>query len=91
MDKRLIVNGDDFGMSQSTTDAIVLAHRYGFLTSASLMMNMPAAEYAVSRMAKLPQLGIGVHLNICSGRPILPPKQIPSLVDARGRFHPAEK
>jgi predicted glycoside hydrolase/deacetylase ChbG (UPF0249 family) len=90
MDRRLIVNGDDFGMSQSTTDAIVLAHRYGFLTSASLMANMPAAEYAVCRMAKLPHLGVGVHLNICGGRPILPPKQVPSLVDARGNFHPAK-
>jgi chitin disaccharide deacetylase len=87
MEKKLIVNGDDFGMSRSTTDAIVLAHRYGFLTSTSLMANMPAASYAITRLAKLPRLGVGVHLNICSGRPILPPGRVPSLVDAQGRFH----
>jgi len=87
MDKRLIVNGDDFGMSPGITDAIVLAHRYGYLTSTSLMSNMPPAEYAVSRLAKLPRLGVGVHLNICNGRPILPPAQVPSLVDAQGTFH----
>ena len=51
---RLIVNADDFGMSRGITDAIVLAHRYGFLTSTSLMANMPAAEYAISRVATLP-------------------------------------
>ncbi len=86
---RLILNADDFGMSRGITDGIILAHRYGFLTSTSLMPNMPAAEYALDRAAQFPHLGIGVHLNICAGRPILPPEEIPSLVGANGRFHPA--
>jgi chitin disaccharide deacetylase len=84
---RLIVNADDFGMSHGTTDGILLAHRYGFLTSASLMVNMPASEYAVSQAAHAPNLGIGIHLNLCHGRPILPASEIPSLVDADGSFH----
>jgi predicted glycoside hydrolase/deacetylase ChbG (UPF0249 family) len=83
---RLIVNADDFGMSRGFTDGTVLAHRYGFLTSASLMVNMPAAEYAVARLATVPRLGVGVHLNICRGRPILPPREVPTLVDASGSF-----
>lgn len=87
-DTRLIVNADDCGMSRGITDAIVLAHRYGFLTSTSLMANMPAAEYAISRVATLPNLGIGVHLNICAGRPMLAPREIPTLVGATGNFHP---
>jgi hypothetical protein len=86
-EKRLIVNADDFGMSRGITDGIILAHRYGSLTSTSLMTNMPAAEYAISRMANAPRLGIGVHLNICTGRPILPPRETPSLVDHAGHFH----
>jgi len=86
---RLIVNADDFGMSRGITDGIILAHRYGFLTSASLMVNMPAAEYAAARLENLPRLGVGVHLNICRGRPILPPGEIPTLVGANGNFHPA--
>jgi chitin disaccharide deacetylase len=86
---RLIVNGDDFGMSRGITDGIILAQRYGFLTSASLMANMPAAEYALERMAKkAPALGVGVHLNICRGRPVLPPSEVASLVDANGEFFP---
>jgi chitin disaccharide deacetylase len=51
---RLIVNADDCGMSRGITDAILLAHRYGILTSTSLMANMPAAEYAIARVAKMP-------------------------------------
>ena len=47
-EKYLIVNADDFGMSRGITDGILLAHSAGFLTSTSLMANMPAAEYATS-------------------------------------------
>lgn len=86
-EKRLIVNADDFGMSRGITDGIILAHRYGFVTSTSLMANMPAAVYAIGRLMNVPRLGIGVHLNICTGRPILPPGEIPSLVDRDGHFH----
>lgn len=85
---RLIVNADDFGMSRGITDGIITAHRYGFLTSTSLMPNMPAAEYALGRLARFPRLAIGVHLNICAGRPILPPSEVPSLVGSTGQFHP---
>jgi chitin disaccharide deacetylase len=85
---RLIVNADDCGMSRGITDAIVLAHRYGFLTSTSLMANMPAADYAISRVVTMPTLGLGVHLNICTGRPILSAREIPTLVAANGDFHP---
>jgi len=85
---RLIVNADDFGMSRGITDGIILAHRYGFLTSTSLMPNMPAAEHALARAAQFPRLGIGIHLNLCVGRPILPPEAIPSLVGADCHFHP---
>ncbi|HEY6442171.1 MAG TPA: ChbG/HpnK family deacetylase [Candidatus Acidoferrales bacterium] len=86
-ERRLIVNADDFGLTRGITDGIILAHRYGFLTSTSLMANMPAAKYAVDRLLSAPRLGIGIHLNICTGRPILPPHEIPSLVDGEGHFH----
>lgn len=85
----LIVNADDFGMSRGITDGVILAHRYGFVTSASLMAKMPAAEYAVSRLASTPRLSVGVHLNVTAGEPVLPPQQVPTLVDANGRFHGA--
>ena len=85
----LIVNADDCGMSRGITDGIILAHRYGLVTSTSLVANMPASEYAVSRLAAVPRLGVGIHLNISAGRPILPAEKIPTLVDANGNFHRA--
>jgi hypothetical protein len=85
--KRLIVNADDLGMSRGITDAILIAHRYGFVTSASLIANMPASEYAVARLPSAPKLDIGIHLNICSGKPVSPVSEVRSLVGIDGLFH----
>lgn len=85
---RLIVNADDFGMSRGISDAIINAHRFGFLTSASLVANMPAAEFALSRARAFPRLAVGAHLNICQGRPLLSAGEVRTLVDAIGTFYP---
>jgi len=84
---RLIVNADDFGMSRGICDAVLIAHRFGIVTSASMMMNMPATEYAFEAASRAPNLGLGIHLNLSAGKPVLPPAQVPSLVDADGSFH----
>jgi predicted glycoside hydrolase/deacetylase ChbG (UPF0249 family) len=84
---RLIVNADDCGLSRGITDGVIHAHRFGFLTSTSLMAGMPASEYSVAQLQKVSTLGVGVHLNVCTGKPVLPPREIPSLVDANGLFH----
>jgi predicted glycoside hydrolase/deacetylase ChbG (UPF0249 family) len=85
--KRLIVNGDDFGLSIGITDGIRLAHRYGFLTSTSMIVNMPASEYALTRLDRCAKLGIGIHLNVCQGKPLLPADEVPSLVASNGEFY----
>jgi chitin disaccharide deacetylase len=86
MDKRLIINADDLGLSHGITDGILLAHREGILTSASLMVNQPATEYAVEQLSCVPTLDVGIHLNLCQGSPVLPTKSVPSLVDNKGNF-----
>ena len=91
MNKRLIINADDLGLSRGITDGILLAHREGILTSASLMVNQPATEYAVGQLSSVPKLDVGIHLNLCQGTPVLPASAIPSLVNKDGNFHsPAE-
>jgi hopanoid biosynthesis associated protein HpnK len=84
--KRLIINADDFGLSRSVNEGVVLAHRRGVLTSATLMVNTPGFEEAVRLAAENPRLGVGLHLNWVRGRPISPPEAVPSLVDSRGLF-----
>lgn len=83
---RLIVTGDDFGMSPAVNRAIVTAHERGLLTSASLMVTGAAATEAVAFAKIHPTLAVGLHLVLCQGRAALPPGLIPGLVDAEGNF-----
>lgn len=67
-------------------EAVERAHREGVLTAASLMVGAPAAAAAVARARTMPALGVGLHLVLVEGRPVLPPKAVPDLVDSQGRF-----
>jgi predicted glycoside hydrolase/deacetylase ChbG (UPF0249 family) len=62
--KYCIVNGDDFGASRGINRGIVEAHCQGVLTSTSLMVNMPASEEAAILSRELPELSVGLHVNI---------------------------
>lgn len=84
--KRLIINADDYGWCRGITDGILQAHKAGVVTSTSLMANQPASEYAIERLSEVPTLGVGVHLYLCDGRPILPASDVPSLVTPSGIF-----
>ena len=84
--KRLIVTGDDFGLSLGVNDAIERAHRDGILNTTSLMIAEPAASDAVRRARALPTLNVGLHIALVRARPMLPPSEVPSLVDANGMF-----
>ena len=84
--KRLIVTGDDFGLSIPVNEAIEAAHCDGILTAACLMVGAPAAADAVARAIRLPSLAVGLHVVVARGRPVLPPESIPDLVDETGRL-----
>ena len=86
--KRLIVNADDLGLSCGISDAIFQCHAKGIVTSASLMVNQPATAHAVERLRDYPALDVGIHLNLCQGRPVLAPEKVPTLVGTDGRFLP---
>jgi chitin disaccharide deacetylase len=68
MTARLIVTADDFGMSLEVNEAVEQAHREGILTCASLVVAGDAAEDAVRRARRMPDLGVGLHLAIFGAR-----------------------
>ncbi len=84
--KALIVTADDFGLSLPVNEAVERAHLQGILSTASLMVGAPAVEDAVARARAMPSLGVGLHLTLLNGRPVLPPHEVPGLVTADGRF-----
>ncbi len=84
--KQLILNADDFGMTRGVNEGIILAHRDGILTSATLMANGPEFDDAVSRAKLNPKLGVGCHLVLVGGPAVAPREKISSLADANGNL-----
>lgn len=87
--RRLIVNCDDFGLTAGVNRAIAELHAAGLVTSASLMARAGATDEAIEQARATPSLGVGCHIVLVDGEPVLPPERIPGLVDARtGQFLP---
>jgi chitin disaccharide deacetylase len=84
--KAITVTADDYGLSVPVNEAVEEGHRCGILSAASLMVGAPAWEDAVKRARLLPSLGVGLHLTLVDGRPVLPPDRVPGLVGPDGRF-----
>jgi hopanoid biosynthesis associated protein HpnK len=82
----VVINGDDFGFSSGVNQGIIAAHEQGVLTSTSLMVTGQAFDEAVKLAHAHPHLAVGLHLVLGSGKSVLPPSQIPHLVDSNGNF-----
>ena len=85
--KKLIVNADDFGLTESINRGIIRSFRDGILTSASIMANGESFEDAVRLQKNHPSLGVGAHLVLVEEKPVLPPERVPSLVSNAQRLH----
>ncbi len=85
--KNIIVNADDFGRHELINRAVERAFNAGCLRSATLMAGGVAFDDAVQLAKKVSGLGVGIHFTLANGNPILPPKEIPSLVTEEGTFH----
>jgi chitin disaccharide deacetylase len=79
--RRLIINADDFGLTNGINRAIVDAHKSGVVTSATLMASGPACGAAVALATTSPDLSVGSHVVLVDGTPVCDSAQIPSLVD----------
>jgi hopanoid biosynthesis associated protein HpnK len=84
--RKVIINADDFGISEEVNEAVIRAFRTGVLTSTSLMVTGDAFEQAVRLAKDNPGLGVGIHLVTVMGKSVLPQSRIPSLVDEHQNF-----
>jgi chitin disaccharide deacetylase len=57
----LVVNADDFGLTDGINEGVVRAHRHGIVTSASLMVQAPRAAAGAALAAGCPELSVGLH------------------------------
>lgn len=87
--RMLIVTADDYGASAFIDAGIHRAIRGGAVTTVSAFANYQETGRPIARLARdHPGVGVGVHLNVTSGSPVLEPSEIPSLIDDAGRFFP---
>jgi len=88
----LIINADDAGLHQASTDAVIAAFERRLIDSASAMVPCPGFPSLAAWARQNPDADIGIHLTFVSERPalrfgpILPPSEVPSLVDSDGHF-----
>ena len=93
MEIRLIVRGDDFGMTHSCNLAVENCFQNGALTCAAIMAPAPWAEEAAGMARAHPDWCVGAHLTTLGEwrgyrwRPVLPYNKVDTLVDERGFLH----
>ena len=86
---RLIINADDFGFDDDTVDTTVRGLEDGGITSATVMVSMPAAARAITYALQHQHFSFGLHLTLAgngSERPVVEARKVQSLVDSAGCF-----
>lgn len=85
MAKSLIINADDFGFDDESSAGILDLLEQRKISSTTVMTNF-VKEVDLKSLLKIPDIGVGLHLNLIEGKPICPPDKIPDLVDGNGEF-----
>jgi len=83
----LLVTADDFGIGPATSRGILDLAAQRLVTNTLLLVNSPYASQAVAQWQRMGiPLEVGWHPCLTLDAPILPPREVPSLVGNDGRF-----
>lgn len=94
---RLVVRADDFGFSHASNMALEKILNEGTITAVSVIVNTGWLDETVAILKKHPEVSVGVHVCLNSEwvpykwGPVLPAKEVPSLVDEWGHFFGTRK
>ncbi|MDR2600962.1 MAG: chitin disaccharide deacetylase [Spirochaetaceae bacterium] len=81
---KLIVNADDFGISEAVNLGIVKSFKDGVVRSTTMMANMPGFDHAATLAKKYDGLGVGIHLVMTAGEPLT--GRLKTLTGEDGKF-----
>ncbi|MDQ6928112.1 MAG: ChbG/HpnK family deacetylase [Actinomycetota bacterium] len=83
----LIVNADDYGLTEKVSSGILRAHRDGIVTSTSVLTLAPGFAKTATWLTDYPGLGVGVHLAaVGEDPPLLSAREVPTLVGRKGKL-----
>jgi chitin disaccharide deacetylase len=78
-ERRLIINADDFGLTEGVNRAILELHAVDVLPSATLMATGQAFRDAAHAAFQQPSMGVGCHIVFVDGQSVLHAGEIPTL------------
>lgn len=70
MNRKIIVNADDFGQVPNINEAVIRGHEEGIITSASVIITSNFSEEALRIAKDYPELSLGLHFNFSSDKPV---------------------
>lgn len=79
--KKIIVNADDFGLSDHTVEWTIKGFECGAIRSATIMAGMSGTDKAIAYARAHPEFSFGVHFYLVDETPMSNPEDIPSMVD----------
>ena len=83
---KLIIRADDYGVTNGVTAGILEGFRDGVVTCTGFMTNLSSSPYAAQMMREYSFASFGEDVNLCAGRPVSDPSDIPHMVDENGIF-----
>ena len=84
--QKIIITADDYGMCDEVDKAIDAGIKNAFITTTNVMVNMGDLNNASTLRERFPDISVGIHWNVTTGKPVLSPDVIPTLVDLDGNF-----
>lgn len=84
---RLIINADDYGMTENISKGILQGMKEGIITDTSALTNSVHFNKSAELAQEAEITEMGVHLNLTFGKPVLDADQVRSIVDDDGNFY----
>ena len=88
---KIIFHGDDFGLTAGVNKGIIRSFKDGLISSTSLVSSGMAAKEAICLARENPDIDVGIHLTLCDESPVLPPRQLASIIPKGASFPSREK
>lgn len=82
----LIIRCDDFGLTQGTALGTLRALENHCTSSVGAIVNTGLRNDDARALACVPDITVGLHVNIVAGRPLSELSEVPDLVDGNGCF-----